>query len=320
MIRLAEVTKRYGAEVALSGLTLEVAAGETCVLVGPSGCGKTTTLKLVNRLVEPTSGQVLVDGRDVAAVDPVTLRRSMGYVIQQVGLFPHQSVGENIGCVPRLLGWDRSRIAARVSELLDLVGLEPGTFATRRPDQLSGGQRQRVGVARALAADPPVLLMDEPFGAVDPVTRLRLQETFLQLQAELRKTVVLVTHDIDEALRLGDRVAVLSDGGVLEQHGSPGDLLARPATPFVERFVGRDRILRRLALLPVGAALVRVPDGEEPPATVPAGGDLAAALGALLGAGAAWVLAVDGDRPVGAVTLASIQAALQPDGVAGDGA
>ena len=318
MIRLDAVSKRYGDAPALSGLTLEVEAGETCVLVGPSGCGKTTTLKLVNRLVEPTSGHVLVDGRDVAGVDPVTLRRSMGYVIQQVGLFPHQTVGQNIGCVPRLLGWDRRRIAARVDDLLDLVGLDPATFVGRRPDQLSGGQRQRVGVARALAADPPVLLMDEPFGAVDPVTRLRLQETFLQLQAELGKTVVLVTHDIDEALRLGNRVAVLSEGGVLEQHGRPGELLARPATPFVESFVGRDRILRRLALLPVGAALVEVPGGAPPRATVPAGGDLAAALGALVAAGDGWVLAVDGDRPVGAVTLASIQAALQADTAPGD--
>ncbi|MGH9039356.1 MAG: ABC transporter ATP-binding protein, partial [Acidimicrobiia bacterium] len=219
MIVLEAVTKIYGTgPPAVAGLSLEIAAGETCVLVGPSGSGKTTTLKMINRLVEPTSGRVLVDGRDVAAVDAVELRRGMGYVIQQVGLFPHLSVGDNVGTVPRLLGWDRGRVGRRVDELLELVGLDPAVYSQRRPDQLSGGQRQRVGVARALAADPPVLLMDEPFGAVDPVTRRRLQDEFIALQATLRKTVVLVTHDIDEAVRLGDRLAVLAEGGTLAQH------------------------------------------------------------------------------------------------------
>ncbi|MGH8992366.1 MAG: ABC transporter ATP-binding protein, partial [Acidimicrobiia bacterium] len=219
MISLEEVSKRYGpGTVAVETLSLEVAEGETCVLVGPSGCGKTTTLKMINRLVEPTSGRVVVGGADVAGVDPVALRRGIGYVIQQVGLFPHLDVAANVATVPRLLGWDRARIRTRVDELLDLVGLDPATFAHRRPEELSGGQRQRVGVARALAADPPVLLMDEPFGAVDPVTRGRLGEEFVRLQGELGKTVVLVTHDIDEAIKLGDRIALLKSGGVLAQY------------------------------------------------------------------------------------------------------
>ena len=253
---LARRRKRYGAgPPALDELTLEVPAGETCVLVGPSGGGKTTALKMVNRLVEPTSGRVLIDGRDVAAADPVTLRRGIGYVIQQVGLFPHLDVAANVATVPRLLGWDRRRIDARVDELLDLVGLDPATYRHRRPDELSGGQRQRVGVARALAADPPILLMDEPFGAVDPVTRARLQDEFLRLQRQLRRTVVLVTHDIDEALRLGDRLAVLAAGGRLEQYGTPAEVLARPATPFVADFVGAGRTLRRLDLLSAADAL-----------------------------------------------------------------
>jgi osmoprotectant transport system ATP-binding protein len=234
VIEYREATKRYGdGPPALDRLTLEIPAGETCVLVGPSGGGKTTALKMVNRLVEPTSGRVLIDGNDVAASDPVELRRGIGYVIQQVGLFPHLDVAANVAVVPRLLGWERSRIEARVEELLDLVGLDPAVYRHRRPDELSGGQRQRVGVARALAADPPILLMDEPFGAVDPVTRVRLQDEFLRLQQRLRRTVVLVTHDIDEALRLGDRLAVLAEGGRLEQYGTPAEVLARPATPFV---------------------------------------------------------------------------------------
>ena len=322
MIVLENVTKRYGPEtVAVDGLSLEVAGGETCVLVGPSGCGKTTTLKMVNRLVEPTSGRVLVDGRDVARVDPVTLRRGIGYVIQQVGLFPHLDVAANIATVPRLLGWDRHRIQARVDELLDLVGLDPAVFAHRRPEELSGGQRQRVGVARALAADPPVLLMDEPFGAVDPVTRGRLQEEFVRLQDELGKTVVLVTHDIDEALRLGDRLAVLAQGGRLAQHGTPAEVLARPASGFVAGFVGAGATLKRLGLLPVTVAVEA--GGAAGAGRVDAGATLAEATEALLRADGSAVAVVDGDRTLGVVTLASIQGALRraadggPDGGAG---
>jgi osmoprotectant transport system ATP-binding protein len=314
MICYEAATKRYGdGPPALDRLTLEVPAGETCVLVGPSGGGKTTALKLVNRLVEPTSGRVLIDGRDVAATDPVSLRRGIGYVIQQVGLFPHLDVAANVATVPRLLGWDRRRIDERVDELLDLVGLEPATYRHRRPDELSGGQRQRVGVARALAADPPILLMDEPFGAVDPVTRARLQDEFLRLQRTLRRTVVLVTHDIDEALRLGDRLAVLAAGGRLDQYGTPAEVLARPATDFVAGFVGAGRTLRRLDLLSASDALAPA-DGATPPAdgrALSRTASLAEAMSALLTGDAPSVPVVDGGRVLGAVTLDSIRAALR---------
>jgi osmoprotectant transport system ATP-binding protein len=223
MIRLEQVGKTFpDGTVAVQELSLDVMRGELAVLVGPSGCGKTTTMRMINRLVEPTSGRVLVDGRDVTTVDAVELRRSIGYVIQQVGLFPHQTVQRNVATVPSLAGWDRARIRARVDELLNLVGLDPATFGDRYPQQLSGGQRQRVGVARALAADPPVLLMDEPFGAVDPIERDRLQEEMLRLLASVRTTVVFVTHDIDEAVRLGDRIAVMRQGGTPRAVRSPG--------------------------------------------------------------------------------------------------
>ena len=312
MIRYEAASKRYGAgPPALDALTLEVPAGETCVLVGPSGGGKTTALKMVNRLVEPSSGRVLIDGGDVAAVDPVTLRRGIGYVIQQVGLFPHLDVAANVATVPRLLGWDRRRIEARVDELLDQVGLDPATYRHRRPDELSGGQRQRVGVARALAADPPILLMDEPFGAVDPVTRTRLQDEFLRLQRTLRRTVVLVTHDIDEALRLGDRLAVLAAGGRLEQYGTPAEVLARPATDFVASFVGAGRTLRRLDLLSAADALAPAVAGDGP--SVGATASLTEVLSALLTSEASLVR-VEGDGvTAGAVTLDSIRAALRVD-------
>ncbi len=221
------------------------------MLVGPSGGGKTTILRMVNRLVEPTSGHVFVDGRDVARTDPVELRKRTGYVIQQAGLFPHLKVAENIASVPRLLGWDKKRTNERVTEMLDLVGLDPKQYANRYPHELSGGQAQRVGVARALAGDPPVLLMDEPFGAVDPLARERLQQEFLRLQAQLHKTVIFVTHDVDEAVALGDRIAVLSQGGVLEQYDTPAQVLGNPATGFVADFVGADRGLRRLSVTPI---------------------------------------------------------------------
>ena len=260
-IRLEGVGKRYDdGTVAVRDLHLSVRAGELVTLVGPSGCGKTTVLKMVNRLVEPTAGRILLDGEDVTRADPVRLRRRIGYVIQNVGLFPHQTVRANVATVPRLLGWDRGRTAARVEELLRLVGLDPDEHGDRYPHQLSGGQRQRVGVARALAVDPPVLLMDEPFGAVDPLVREHLQTEFLRLQRELGTTTLLVTHDIEEAVRLGDRVAVFSQGGVLEQYDEPATVLGAPANDFVRGFVGADRALKRLSVTPVSVAeLVRPP-------------------------------------------------------------
>jgi osmoprotectant transport system ATP-binding protein len=284
VIRLDSVSKRFAnGLLAVDDLSLDVDAGEIAILVGPSGCGKTTVLRMINRLIEPTAGRIFLDGDDVTTVDPVGLRRRIGYVIQQVGLFPHQTIARNIATVPRLLGWDHRRIDARVDELLATVSLEPATFRNRYPAQLSGGQRQRVGVARALAADPPVLLMDEPFGAIDPVTRTRLQDEFLRLQAELRKTVVFVTHDIDEAVKMGTRIALLNVGARLEQYDTPARILGQPATPFVRDFVGRDRALKRLQVTTIS------PDDIEP-APVVAGdarsSEVAAALEASGGAAA----------------------------------
>jgi osmoprotectant transport system ATP-binding protein len=252
-VRYEETTKQYpgAAAPAVDKLTLEVPAGEICVLVGPSGCGKTTAMRMVNRTVEITSGDVLVGERSVRDREPARLRREIGYVIQQIGLFPHRTIAENIGAVPELLGWKKERIRARSAELLELIGLEP-ELGDRYPAQLSGGQQQRVGVARALAADPLVMLMDEPFGAIDPINRERLQNEFLRLQAEIRKTVLFVTHDIDEAIKMGDRIAVMREGGRLEQYATPAELLMAPANEFVEDFVGSDRALKRLALMRVG--------------------------------------------------------------------
>lgn len=251
-VRFESVTKRYpGADsVAVEELSFEVPAGEICVLVGPSGCGKTTALRMVNRTVEMTSGDIQIGGRSVKDGDPARLRREIGYVIQQIGLFPHRTISQNIGTVPALLGWDKDRINARSQELLKLIGLDP-EYGDRYPSQLSGGQQQRVGVARALAVDPPVMLMDEPFGAIDPINRGRLQNEFLRLQSELRKTVLFVTHDVDEAIKMGDRVAVLKKGGKLAQYATPTELLMEPADDFVEDFVGADRALKRLALMRV---------------------------------------------------------------------
>lgn len=260
MIVLEDLTKRYADKVAVDGLSLEVGDGEVCVLIGPSGCGKTTTLRMINRLIEPDGGRVLIDGEDVAALPVDELRRGLGYVIQSVGLFPHLTVADNIGVVPRLLNWQKDRIARRADELLALVGLEPKEYRDAYPGKLSGGEAQRVGVARALAADPPVLLMDEPFGAVDPLNRERLQSEFARIQRELRKTVVFVTHDIDEAIRLADRIAIMREGR-LEQFDTPEVLLDRPANRFVHDFVGADRALKRLAR-------VRVSDVMRSPAVV----------------------------------------------------
>jgi osmoprotectant transport system ATP-binding protein len=314
VIRLDEVSKVWAdGTVAVSALSLEIAEGEVCVLVGPSGSGKTTTMRLVNRLVEPSSGRVLVDGRDVATVDVTELRRGIGYVIQQIGLFPHQTVAGNIATVPRLLGWSRARVDQRVDELLSLVGLSPSVFRGRYPHQLSGGQRQRVGVARALGADPPILLMDEPFGAIDPVQRVRLQDEFRGLQDRLRKTVVFVTHDIDEAVRLGDRIAVLGEGGVLAQVGTPAQVLGAPADAFVAGFVGAERGLRRLRVLGVAREdLAPVPDGGVA-RSIPLSSTLEDALAALLLDDAPAVGVVDdaSGELLGALTPAAVHAAAR---------
>ena len=305
VVAFEHVTKRYGnGPTAVTDLSLAIRAGEICVLVGPSGCGKTTTMKMVNRLVEPTSGRVTIDGADVASLPPVELRRRIGYVIQQVGLFPHLTVAENVAVVPRLLDWGEARITERVEELLELVGLDPGAYRSRYPAALSGGERQRVGVARAMAANPSVLLMDEPFGAVDPIRRERLQNEFLRLQARLRKTIVFVTHDVDEAIKMADRIAILQVRGVLAQYDSPDRLLAAPASPFVEHFVGADRGLKRLSL-------ARVRDLPlESPVVVAVGESFTAARGRLPD-GTTWALVTDAQRrPLGWIAA---------DDLAGDG-
>lgn len=254
MITLTEVSKTFPgtATPAVDRLSLQIDEGEIVVLVGPSGCGKTTTLKMINRLIEPSGGTITVDGKDVLGLQAYELRRGIGYVIQQIGLFPHKTIRDNIATVPHLLGWDKAKTAARVAELVELVEL-PAESLGRYPGELSGGQRQRVGVARALAADPPVLLMDEPFGAVDPIVRANLQDELLSLQSRLQKTIVLVTHDIDEAIKLGDRVAILSEGGQLEQYAAPSEILRNPANDFVADFLGSDRGIKRLSLIPVSA-------------------------------------------------------------------
>ena len=250
LIRLEGVVKSYtnGAPAAVRNLNLEVERGEVLVLVGPSGCGKSTTLRLINRLIEPTSGRIILDGEDVTDVDPSQLRRKIGYVIQQVGLFPHRTIAENIATVPKLLGWDKDKIEAHIDEMLELVSMDPETYRDRYPKELSGGQAQRVGVARALAADPDVLLMDEPFGAIDPITRDRLQNEFLRLQQELKKTIVFVTHDIDEAIKMGNRIAILREGSEVAQLDTPEAILSNPADEFVESFLGSGAILKGLTL------------------------------------------------------------------------
>ncbi|MEU2350724.1 ATP-binding cassette domain-containing protein [Modestobacter sp. NPDC049651] len=290
-IRLEGISKVYpDGTVAVRELDLTFAAGELTVLVGPSGCGKTTTMKMINRIIEPSTGRILLGGEDVTRVPAEQLRRRIGYVIQSIGLFPHQTVRRNVATVPRLLGWDRRRTTERVDELLDLVGLDPATFGDRYPHQLSGGQRQRAGVARALAADPSVLLMDEPFSAVDPIVRERLQSEFLRLQDAVRKTIVFVTHDIEEAVRLGDRIAVMSEGGTIEQFAPPAELLGSPATPFVADFVGADRGLKRLAVTGIDTH-----DLEHPPVVHEDDG-LADARAVLAASGARWAVVLDGDQ------------------------
>ncbi|KWT57018.1 ABC transporter ATP-binding protein [Streptomyces albus subsp. albus] len=287
MIRFESVSKRYpDGTTAVDDLSFEVAEGELVTLVGPSGCGKTTTMKMVNRLIDPTSGRIFVEGRDIATTDPVRLRRRIGYVIQQTGLFPHRTVLDNTATVPHLLGRPRKQSRDRAAELLERVGLDPAVHGPRYPEQLSGGERQRVGVARALAADPPVLLMDEPFGAVDPVVRDRLQKEFLRLQATLHKTVLLVTHDIEEAIRLGDRIAVYGQGRI-EQYDTPASVLGAPASPYVAEFVGSDRALKQLVVTGIDPG-----DLEHPPFArlgEPAG----RAADRLRAEGARWAVVLD---------------------------
>ena len=313
-------TKIYSGQTApaLCELSLRIPAGEICMLVGPSGAGKTTALKLINRLLEPTSGDVLVDGRSVHALDASDLRRRIGYVIQQVGLFPHQTVAANIATVPRLLGWDRRRIRNRVRELVELVGLDPDADAPRYPAQLSGGQQQRVGLARAMAGDPLVMLMDEPFGALDPLTRARLQDEFLRLHGEVRNTVVFVTHDIDEAIKMGSRIAILREGGHLAQYDTPDRLLAHPADDFVARFVGADRALKRLSLRRLrDLDLIAAPAlaAEQPGAvTAPCDTSLRVALAMLLEGAADHLVVVDEEGGVsGLATTELIRGALEED-------
>ncbi len=301
MIELEHVAKKFPGQVipAVGDLSLEVQEGEIAVLIGPSGCGKSTTLRMINRLIEPTSGRITVAGRDIAEQKAHELRLSIGYVIQQVGLFPHRTIARNIATVPELLGWDKSRTKRRVEELMELVGLE-AELASRYPTELSGGQQQRAGVARALAADPPVLLMDEPFGAVDPIVRLHLQAELLDLQRRLHKTIVFVTHDIDEAILLADRMAVLNVGGKLEQYEPPVDLLAHPANEFVLEFLGADRGLKRLALIPVSAAEL------QPGPTVDVGSTTANAREVMKREDVDWVAVLDHGHPRGWIDAAQL--------------
>jgi osmoprotectant transport system ATP-binding protein len=308
---LRDVTKRYRADLppAVDRLTLDVPAGEVCVLVGPSGCGKSTALKMINRLIEPSSGEITIDGRDSRGLAPAALRRRIGYVIQQVGLLPHLSVAANVATVPKLLGWDRARVAGRVEEMLALVGLPAAEFGRRYPSELSGGQQQRIGLARALAGDPPLMLMDEPFSAVDPITRERLQSDFLRLHRQVAKTVVFVTHDIDEAVRMADRIAVMRDGHVV-QYAPPAELLARPADGFVRDFVGADRALKRLSLIRLEHLDLPRSAADGSPVRLARDTSLRDALSALLEAGADRATVVDeNDRPVASVDVGTIAAA-----------
>ncbi|PRY39724.1 ABC transporter ATP-binding protein [Umezawaea tangerina] len=310
-IELDGVTKHYPGQrqSAVEDFSLRVEPGELLMFVGPSGCGKTTTMKMINRIIEPTSGSITIDGEDVLSLDPHELRRHIGYVIQQIGLFPHMTIAENIATVPKLLGWTKQRTAERVDELLRTVALDPAVFAHRYPKQLSGGQQQRVGVARALAADPPVMLMDEPFGATDPITRQGLQEEFLRLQADIGKTIIFVTHDFDEAVRLGDRIAVLGERSRIEQCDTPANILAAPANDYVAGFIGRGAALMRLALIPIGTVALEPPGGSAP--RLDADGSLRDALDLLVLTGAERVDVTDATGAVaGSLTHAGISTAL----------
>ena len=308
MITLEHLEKKYGDTFAVRDLSLTFPDASITALLGPSGCGKTTTLRMINRLIEPSTGRVLLDGQDAASLKPEALRRGIGYVIQQIGLFPHLSVAQNVATVPDLLGRDRAQTRTRVDELLALVGLEPKVYRDKRPSELSGGQAQRVGVARALAADPPILLMDEPFGALDPIARDEVQERFLNIQRELKKTVVIVSHDIDEALRMGDYVALMQTGE-LAQFGTPDDLVRRPASEFVRQFLGDDANLRQLAGVPV-RRFVRVGDARGLPSSnlprIEASTNTRTALALMLRAGSEGAAIWDGERPLGVVTFSDL--------------
>ena len=326
MIRLENVTKQFpGGTNAVLNLTLEIADGKTAVLIGPSGCGKTTTLRMINRLEDPDSGRILVDGVDTRTQDPAALRLKMGYVIQQTGLFPHMTVGENVGTVPRLWNWDPQRIKRRIDELLDLVGLPPADYRERYPHQLSGGQRQRVGFARALAADPPILLMDEPFGAVDRITRERLQHEFVGIQRSLHKTVVFVTHDIDEAVLVGDKICLMKMQAQIAQYDTPERILAHPASEYVAEFLGRERLLRRLGLVQIDSETLEHVDGAVPgdEPRVAASSSLLDAFAAALGSPNERAAVFDGDRYLGNFTATSLLESLRradPDGGGAAGA
>ena len=320
MIRLEGVSKQFaGGSNAVLDLTLEIPDGQTCVLIGPSGCGKTTTLRMINRLIDPDSGRVLVDGADTRGVDPAALRLRMGYVIQQTGLFPHMTVGENVGTVPRLWRWDPKRIKTRVDELLALVGLDPGEYRDRYPHQLSGGQRQRVGFARALAADPPILLMDEPFGAVDRITRERLQQEFISIQRSMRKTVVFVTHDIDEAMMVGDRICLMKMQAQIAQYDTPERILVHPASEYVAEFLGRERLIRRMSIVHVDPATLEHPDGGPPrdEPRVQVSSTLVEAFAAALASPTERAAVFDGDRYVGDFTATSLLESLRRESTEG---
>ena len=314
MIRLENVSKRFASgSNAVLNLTLEIPDGQTCVLIGPSGCGKTTTLRMINRLIDPDSGRILVDGADTQGVDPAALRLKMGYVIQQTGLFPHMTVGENVGTVPRLWKWHAERIRKRVDELLELVGLDPVEYRDRYPHQLSGGQRQRVGFARALAADPPILLMDEPFGAVDRITRERLQHEFVSIQRSMRKTVVFVTHDIDEAVTVGDRICLMKMKAQIAQYDTPERIVIHPTSEYVSEFLGRERLARRMSVVRIDAKTLEHPDGgparDEP--RVPLSSSLTDALAAALTSPTERAAVFDGDRYLGDFTATSLLESLR---------
>ncbi len=314
MITLEHVNKGFaGGSNAVRDLSLEIATGETCVLLGPSGCGKTTTLRMINRLIEPDGGRILVDGVDTLKVDPVQLRLKMGYVIQQTGLFPHMTVADNVATVPRLWDWDAAKVKARVDELLELVGLPPREYRRRYPHQLSGGQRQRVGFARALGADPPILLMDEPFGAVDRITRERLQHEFISIQRSLGKTVVFVTHDIDEAVMVGDRICLMKMQAEVAQYDTPDAILTRPASAYVSEFLGRDRLVRRMSIERIHPDALEHPAGgpaaDEP--RVPVTSTLSEAFAAALSSPTERAAIIDGDRYIGSFSATSLLESLR---------
>jgi osmoprotectant transport system ATP-binding protein len=314
LIELENVSKQFpGGSNAVLDLTLEIADAQTCVLIGPSGCGKTTTLRMINRLIDPDSGRILVDGVDTRTQDPAALRLRMGYVIQQTGLFPHMTVGENVGTVPRLWKWDSQRINKRVDELLELVGLPPAEYRDRYPHQLSGGQRQRVGFARALAADPPILLMDEPFGAVDRITRERLQHEFVSIQRSLHKTVVFVTHDIDEAVLVGDRICLLKMQAKIAQYDTPERILTHPASEYVAEFLGRERLVRRMTVVPIDPQTLEQPDGGPPPnePRISLSSTLTDALAAAIASPTERAAVFEGDRYLGDFTATSLLESLR---------